>query len=295
MITYKSYLEHHGIKGQRWGVRRTPEQLGHKPRSAGYKPLRYESRIEFEVKNFLKQFPAAFAATLVPGGALIYNATTVKQLADYNLDFKDYTKKDGAFETLSQLKRKKKDTPIEVDVKKVNPKGLGGSAGRVKNCVYCSITMEMRRRGYDVQARRKSSGCVPSKEFFNKYFKGAKPEVVPFEKNEKESRKSQIIRSYNNMCSILEKQGPGASGVLDFDWAQTLAGGGHMIYYAVNKSGEVNFYDGQVGKINERSTFSMVKPDSYHYTRLDNLEPTDNIGQVVMSAKDSFSERRQRK
>lgn len=23
-------LEHHGIKGQRWGVRRTPEQLGHK-------------------------------------------------------------------------------------------------------------------------------------------------------------------------------------------------------------------------------------------------------------------------
>lgn len=24
------YLSHHGIKGQKWGVRRTPEQLGHK-------------------------------------------------------------------------------------------------------------------------------------------------------------------------------------------------------------------------------------------------------------------------
>ncbi len=24
------YLEHHGIKGQRWGIRRTPEQLGHR-------------------------------------------------------------------------------------------------------------------------------------------------------------------------------------------------------------------------------------------------------------------------
>lgn len=24
------YLEHHGIKGQKWGVRRTPAQLGHK-------------------------------------------------------------------------------------------------------------------------------------------------------------------------------------------------------------------------------------------------------------------------
>lgn len=24
------YLSHHGIKGQKWGIRRTPEQLGHK-------------------------------------------------------------------------------------------------------------------------------------------------------------------------------------------------------------------------------------------------------------------------
>lgn len=27
------YLIHHGIKGQRWGIRRTPEQLGHYPRN----------------------------------------------------------------------------------------------------------------------------------------------------------------------------------------------------------------------------------------------------------------------
>lgn len=26
-----SYLEHHGIKGMKWGIRRTPEQLGHRP------------------------------------------------------------------------------------------------------------------------------------------------------------------------------------------------------------------------------------------------------------------------
>lgn len=30
------YLEHFGVKGMRWGVRRTPEQLGHKP--SGGKP-----------------------------------------------------------------------------------------------------------------------------------------------------------------------------------------------------------------------------------------------------------------
>lgn len=26
------YLEHHGVKGQKWGVTRTPEQLGHAPK-----------------------------------------------------------------------------------------------------------------------------------------------------------------------------------------------------------------------------------------------------------------------
>lgn len=26
----RDFLEHHGVKGQRWGVRRTPEQLGHR-------------------------------------------------------------------------------------------------------------------------------------------------------------------------------------------------------------------------------------------------------------------------
>lgn len=30
---YHNELYHHGIKGQKWGVRRTPEQLGHRKKS----------------------------------------------------------------------------------------------------------------------------------------------------------------------------------------------------------------------------------------------------------------------
>ena len=28
--TYPNYICHHGIKGMKWGIRRTPAQLGHK-------------------------------------------------------------------------------------------------------------------------------------------------------------------------------------------------------------------------------------------------------------------------
>jgi hypothetical protein len=31
IFTLGDLLRHHGVKGQKWGVRRTPEQLGHKP------------------------------------------------------------------------------------------------------------------------------------------------------------------------------------------------------------------------------------------------------------------------
>lgn len=39
--TFEEYLEHHGIKGMHWGIRRTPEQLGHKISKAREKFEKY--------------------------------------------------------------------------------------------------------------------------------------------------------------------------------------------------------------------------------------------------------------
>lgn len=45
---YCEYLEHHGIKGMKWGVRRTPEQLGH------LSPKKKQSIAKRDAKKFVR-------------------------------------------------------------------------------------------------------------------------------------------------------------------------------------------------------------------------------------------------
>lgn len=51
------FLEHHGIKGQKWSIRRTPEQLGHKVDKLKKKTAKLEqTSIDKEKKaNIIKE------------------------------------------------------------------------------------------------------------------------------------------------------------------------------------------------------------------------------------------------
>ena len=54
--TYPNYICHHGIKGMKWGIRRTPEQLGHKAsakhRNKADRTSYAESRIAYRKKKY---------------------------------------------------------------------------------------------------------------------------------------------------------------------------------------------------------------------------------------------------
>lgn len=68
------YLYHHGIKGMKWGIRRTPAQLGHKSHSGSKKQksqgVSVKSRIDKGSKQ-VSQFLKTNKKTLVKSGAII--------------------------------------------------------------------------------------------------------------------------------------------------------------------------------------------------------------------------------
>lgn len=71
-MTADEFLEHHGIKGMKWGIRRTPEQLGHKISKLKRKNLNLEKKI---VKAEEKQDKASRKAKKYYNKGLIKSAT----------------------------------------------------------------------------------------------------------------------------------------------------------------------------------------------------------------------------
>lgn len=49
--SYSEYLEHHGVKGQRWGIRRTPEQLGYKKSSRQQSDSRFSKFLKRKISS----------------------------------------------------------------------------------------------------------------------------------------------------------------------------------------------------------------------------------------------------
>lgn len=269
---YTNELYHYGVKGMKWGVRRTPEQLGHRIK-------KYTSPTREALKSAVKRTAVQALAYTIPGFGMAWNAyATGHNLNNLrrNLDGKDYTAVEGAPEKLSELKRKKDPSNILDDMKQVNPNAR--KRGGVKNCMYCTMAMEMRRRGYDVRARKKAQGCTAKQ--LHEWFDGGTIEQLTTERRPKESRKSYINRAYDELCTNLEKYGNGARGSL-FTFYEKI-NSGHATFWEV-QNGRVNFYDGQVNEASVDKVFSLSDPSRCKYMRLDTCTLKENVTETVIS------------
>ena len=144
-----------------------------------------------------------------------------------------------------------------------NPQFKTGGIEYQNNCGYCSATLEMRRRGFDVIANPKNKMSVV--DWFD-MFDGASYVNVSPEKGKK----------YLDTVStkILKQTDEGARGSLFVRFnGQPI---GHFFSWEV-ENGKVRFVDGQTGNTNAAEYFDRIKPHETLCLRWDNLKPNDEM------------------
>lgn len=176
-------------------------------------------------------------------------------------------------------------------MKAVNPRSLD-SRGTYNNCVLCSVAMDMRKRGYDVKARKTDVGYTDAE--VTKMYKGAKmKQMLPLYASDKKEEISQVSKftkmptgkamraGINEMGNVLEKEGPNARGIVCITYAEGFSA--HAMFWENDTNGKLTIYDGQSKTTNPNDLLTTIDPKKTRYFRTDNLEPVDDIGKYVVS------------
>lgn len=274
-----SELKHYGVKGMKWGVRKEYEKKGRKRNNTvvGAKPLKYSSLELEKTKQIAKHAALQTLALIDPTGlvALTWNTQLIAKIGYESMQSNEkFMKKDGSVEKLSDIKKKTvTGQSMEEDSKFVNS---GSKNGRRNNCMCCVTTLEMRQRGYDVQARRRTYGYAT--DAYKDWFEDVKIKEVKTTRNSGESRKDFVNRGYNNLTKELEKYPNKSRGFIAFSYEGTPSA--HTISWEV-KDGSVSFYDAQGGSTTDKVL--SFSDQTYSYGRLDNCKLKPAIAETVVS------------
>ncbi len=208
---------------------------------------------------------------------LEYSSTTNKHLQKA-LEIKKDTKISEVLGSKNQELASK--TPEKIS-HGVNPNYSKVAAGYHDNCLKCSLTMEMRMRGYDVQAKASRASEIESMSqqstpglmaHFTKT-----PDTYAYSKF---TRSKNIIKEKDFINSL-----PDGRYMIN---GPTNTGGGHSIY-GIKKDGKIKYYDTQSNNGTAYSFFNAASgksigkelinnsTDSFavEFIRLDNLSESD--------------------
>ena len=281
--TYSTELYHFGVKGMRWGVRHEDKKVG-RNKPGGDRDHDTENEFVKAAKN-----AAALGLSVYSGSVrgAVSSASTLAGMARGAMAERKFDKRVENLKTDPKTGLKLKDpsktwTPEE-DMLAVNPGYKDWtSQGSRNNCMLCSLTFDLRRRGYDVSANSATSGYnfydlqtwYPDATYSeNMAFDpstvgaGGVADIMTDEEWEEYIKKNM---------EMLKGDGSDQRGAICVQWQQNGApAGGHAMAYEV-KNGEVTIYDCQAGQKVDPNV--MFRRTYYCFaTRLDNIEPDENL------------------
>lgn len=265
-------LYHHGILGQKWGVRRFQEKDGSYTQAGreryGYGPARGE-----KVGIMIPVTPGVAAGLLAVAAGINAAGFTYDAIhnAKVSHDIKKWEAHRATEKTDPETGLKLKDNPnatIKEDMKMVNREyGYGIFAretwdytvkkakGHTENCMLCTTALDLKRRGYDVKAGTSDDGYYASD--LKKWYK---------------EEKDATTGKFKDIVNQLKSEPEGSHGNIMVFWAM---GGGHSMFYQI-EDGEPIIYDAQSNKtydINHIASHVNTSMSGHCFLRTDDLTP----------------------
>lgn len=266
-------LYHHGIKGMHWGVRRFQNEDGSltpdgEDRYRKSKGERDHSKSGWsELKRIGSRFIQHLSSFNILGLKNDAKRVTVKrgQAFAKTMAFnKERKSSDGPIDPDTGFKLKTRKMSRSEDAERVNPGYFNFNDNTKRNCVLSTLTYELRRRGYDVRAKKASYGYETTE--ISTWFPGI--EYKDFGK-----RKDAVLsyREMNELKQLLARQGNGARGNLSYGWSTFGRRGRHSMSYEI-VGGKVIGIDAQKGVVYNNIDAILERAQNVRYARIDNID-----------------------
>lgn len=271
-------LKHHGIKGQKWGVRRFQNKDGsrtaagkehrldtdrHSSDDTKNKGSSYDTKKEGVLKNLIQKHQSKNQNdSMSPNQDGYLGEKWEKKALSKNLA-------ENSVKKVSDLPKENPPTSSESFAKKVNP-GYPKS-GAVDNCTMCTAAMIAHsKHGVSVEACHIQAGISdPAEASFYK-----PPESYLDRKNHTtfSAPSGQAFDVGYTLSKMNKMYGPNRYGEFAVYW---IGGGGHSMYWETDSHGKATIYDSQSGQKYTANSKKTMEELSYWTQTVDIWDATD--------------------